>query len=266
MSLRNALGSLAAVALIAIVGSLWLVSEPAAQEPLDTVPGRRVPRAAQPTPPGAKVPARKARQVANGIEEAPLEALQVLLDGYHYRDGHVDEQMAAVHYCSQLNPDLVQCALFDGKGAKARLIGVEYVLSERLARRLPEDERALWHSHAFEVKSGMLAAPGMDPKAEHALMSKLVGTYGKTWHTWATDMGDALPLGRPTLMMAFTREGQARPELIEARTREIGVSTEELARRRADIRAPKLVDGVDEGEEGMSCVPSTTRRVRGRRP
>jgi hypothetical protein len=39
-------------------------------------------------------------------------------------------------------------------------------------------------------------------------MKVLIGTYGKTWHTWQVDRGDKLPLGIPQLMMAFTADGQ----------------------------------------------------------
>ena len=41
----------------------------------------------------------------------------------------------------------------------------------------------------------MLFAPGVPNAAEAAEMSKLVDTYGKTWHTWQVDRGDTLPLG-----------------------------------------------------------------------
>ena len=45
------------------------------------------------------------------------------------------------------------------------------------------------------MMSGMLYAPGVPNAAEAAEMSKLVDTYGKTWHTWQVDRGDTLPLG-----------------------------------------------------------------------
>ena len=62
-------------------------------------------------------------------------------------------------------------------------------------------EKALWHSHVHEVKSGQLVAPGIPQAAEHELMERLVVTYGKTFHTWHTDQKDALPLGSPKLMI-----------------------------------------------------------------
>jgi hypothetical protein len=128
------------------------------------------------------------------------------------------------------------------------------VITEKALSGLPEAERALRHSHAFEVTSGQLMAPEMTPAEEHDLMAFLASTYGKTWHTWHVDHGDALPLGRPALMMSFTKEGQIRPELDERRDLALGRSTEETSRRRADILAPELLPGVDRGEDGKSCA------------
>ena len=34
-----------------------------------------------------------------------------------------------------------------GACAGARLIGVEYIISERLFKALPEEEKRFWHSH-----------------------------------------------------------------------------------------------------------------------
>ena len=63
-------------------------------------------------------------------------------------------------------------------------MGVEYIISARLFETLPEEEKKLWHSHDYEVKSGSLVAPGLPQAAERRLMEQVVSTYGKTWHTW----------------------------------------------------------------------------------
>jgi hypothetical protein len=56
--------------------------------------------------------------------------------------------------------------IYDSNAPNARLIGVEYIISERLFKLLPEEERKYWHSHSYEVKSGMLVAPGVPDIAE----------------------------------------------------------------------------------------------------
>jgi hypothetical protein len=43
--------------------------------------------------------------------------------------------------------------------ADANLIGIEYILSERLFETLPDDEKPSWHPHNYEILSGQLAAP-----------------------------------------------------------------------------------------------------------
>ncbi len=95
--------------------------------------------------------------------------------------------------------------IYDGNVSDAKLMGLEYIVSDTVFATLPPEEKALWHSHVHEVKSGQLVAPGVPAPAEHALMEKLVRTYGKTWHTWHTDRDKQLPLGEPHLMMDSRR-------------------------------------------------------------
>jgi len=44
--------------------------------------------------------------------------------------------------------------IFDSDEPGARLIGIEYIISERVYKGLNEEEKKLWHSHIHEVKSG----------------------------------------------------------------------------------------------------------------
>jgi hypothetical protein len=80
--------------------------------------------------------------------------------------------------------------IYDSEGPNAKLIGIEYIISENLYKTLPEEEKKLWHSHIYEIKSGALVGPGLPDVAEKEVMKKLVNTYGKTFHTWQVDRGD----------------------------------------------------------------------------
>jgi hypothetical protein len=102
----------------------------------------------------------------------------------------MSRQIIAEHYCAHLNDEVLQCVLYDSNKPGARLIGIEYIVSARIFESLPPEEKKLWHSHNYEVKSGVLTAPGMGDTAEKDLMKALIGTYGKTWHTWQVDRGD----------------------------------------------------------------------------
>jgi hypothetical protein len=173
-------------------------------------------------------------------DKPPLEALNAYLDGFHFYNGNMQGQMEAHHYCSNLNEDVIQCVIFDGNGNDAKLMGVEYIVSAKLFAGLPADEKHLWHSHVHEVHSGQLIAPGIPEVAEHELMEKLVSTYGKTWHTWHTDQKHTLPLGTPMLMMGFTADGQANPEMVTQRYQRFDISSGEKKQKRANIEYPRI--------------------------
>lgn len=183
-------------------------------------------------------------------DKTPLKKFNAYLDGFHFYNGNINVQMEAHHYVSQLNEDMYQAVIFDGNADDAKIMGVEYIISERLFKQLPEEEKKLWHSHVYEVKSGSLIAPGIPRVAEHELMEKLVSTYGKTIHTWHTDQERQLPLGSPMIMMGFTKEGQLRPALLEERDKRLKVSTAEIKESRKDIPAPPVLPGANAWEQG----------------
>lgn len=180
----------------------------------------------------------------------PIDALNAYLDGFHFYNGQMDAQMEAHHYCSILNEEVIQCVIFDGNVKDAKLMGVEYIISAHLFASLPAKEKSLWHSHMHEVKSGQLIAPGIPAVAEHALMEKLVNTYGKTWHTWHTDMDKSLPLGVPQLMMGFTADGQVNPALVADRDKRFGIDSHAGIFNRQDIVTPTVIPGADAWSTG----------------
>ena len=182
--------------------------------------------------------------------KAPLRALDAYLDGFHFYNGKPQAQMEAHHFCGHVNEDVIQCVIFDGNTASARIMGVEYIVSATLFKSLSPEEKHLWHSHVHEVRSGQLIAPGIPELAEHELMEELAGTYGKTWHTWHTDRPDALPLGAPMLMMGFTQDGQADAKMVADRDARFDVSSEDNRRDRADIQYPAIDPEADAWQKG----------------
>jgi hypothetical protein len=183
-------------------------------------------------------------------DKTPLKKLNMYLDGFHFYNGNIKGQMEAHHYCTKINEDLTQCVMYDGNGENAKIMGVEYIVSERLFRTLPMAERELWHSHAYEVKSGELIAPGIPDVAEHELMEQIVSTYGKVIHTWHTDRDLELPMGIPQIMMGFTKDGQLDPKLLADRDARFKVKASEKRQQRADIPMPKPLPGANAWEQG----------------
>ena len=196
--------------------------------------------------------------------KGPIEAINAYLDGFHFYSGRQNVQMEAHHFCAILNDDVIQCVIYDGNLKDAKMMGIEYIISAKLFADLPADEKALWHSHVQEVKSGQLIAPGIPEIAEKELMKKLIGTYGKTWHTWHTDVDKQLPLGVPQLMMGFTADGQADPAMISARDQRFGINSGEKKKQREDIHPPPIdhqADGWQHGKAFQISDPTDSQHI-----
>lgn len=203
--------------------------------------------------PGEEKPAKeKALEAGADLmqDKTPLKAFNSYLNGFHFYNGNIAAQMEAHHYVSQLNKDLYQAVIFDGNGPDAKLMGIEYIVSEEMFAQLPADEKRFWHSHSYEVKSGELIAPGIPEVAEHELMEKIVRTYGKLIHTWHTDQERNLPVGIPMIMIGFTKDGQIKKDLLTARDKRFEVSTEEKRNQRGDIPMPGILPGANAWERG----------------
>ena len=140
--------------------------------------------------------------------------------------------------------------IYDGNKSDSRLIGIEYIVSEKIFKTLPEDEKPLWHSHRHETTSGELVMPGIPMQVEHTAIATLVNT----WHTWQIDKDSALPLGIPQLMMGFTQDGQLKPEMIQSRDKELGIATVKERQDREDLAksAPPVQPGADGWQGGQS--------------
>lgn len=182
--------------------------------------------------------------------DTPSAGLDIHLVGLHPLKDEPEHQMAAHHFCHQMNEDFAQCALFDGAGAQARLNGVEYIISARLFESLPAVERQYWHPHNYEILSGQLVAPGLPPPAETALMRQKINSYGKTWHLWNTGApgmaGEALPMGAPRLAWSFNRDGEAEPALLADHLKRLRIDPEKLRKERDELRPlAKPQEGVD---------------------
>ncbi|KAI8907451.1 DUF1264-domain-containing protein [Powellomyces hirtus] len=199
----------------------------------------------------------------------PVNQIHQHVCGFHFYSGDLARQVEAHHYCSHLNDEMRQCVIYDSDGSGARLIGVEYIISERLFKTLSEDEKKYWHSHAYEVTSGTLTTPMTDllpsaaaTAAEKLEMSQLVNTYGKTFHLWQVDRGDQLPLGPPQLMMSFTKDGQLRRDLLQDRDTRYGIDSGTKRAERANLVPNAKVAGADGWETSGVAVQLEPRQVK----
>lgn len=125
-------------------------------------------------PPAGEVETAQTRVLESGAQmlhtDAPPDALYVYMVGFHAAKQEPAHQMEAHHFCRQVNQDFAQCALFDGNTKQANLIGIEYIISEKLFESLPANEKRYWHPHNYEILSGTLIAPSLPAPAEQAFM------------------------------------------------------------------------------------------------
>jgi Protein of unknown function (DUF1264) len=191
--------------------------------------------------------------VAAGVMQPkyPLSAMSTYLNAFHMYADEMGRQVEAAHFCIHLRHDLHQCVIFDRNAPDGRLIGIEYITTEERFRGLPDDEKRLWHSHRYEVRSGTRAAPGIPELAERAYFTDLVTTYGKTFHTWQYDRHD-FPYGIPQLMMGLTADGQLDEALVAERDRRLRLSSADKRRKRAGLPDPAVAPGADGWESGRT--------------
>ena len=138
----------------------------------------------------------------------PPKQIEMYLDGYHIAKkdynlpGEKQVQFRAAHYCSHLPSGVFMCSVYDGNGPHAKLVAIEYVISDDKYKTLSEKEKKMWHPHDAEVDTGMLRMPGLDPEKEKSTLAFLRGTHGKTWQLWPDPKMD-LPIGEPVLLWSI---------------------------------------------------------------
>jgi hypothetical protein len=198
--------------------------------------------------------------------QGPLHAGHVHFCGIHIAKKDPKIQIITQHYCAahssgEHGETMFQCVLFDTADQNAKLLGVEYVITDKTYRQLPDEEKKYWHPHTYEVLGGMLIAPGMEAEEEKKFMSTILTTWGKTWHTWP-DPKSAVPLGEPLLVWSLTGDGQADAAVVATRDEEFHVRAAKLRERRSrelglevpQVSFPRSMDAVgrqwtDTGED-----------------
>jgi hypothetical protein len=179
---------------------------------------------------GSTVCAHDAAKDATGAQ-TPLSAAHAHFCGIHMAKNNPKIQVVTQHYCAAHASGVFQCVLFDATGPGAKLLGVEYLISDEAYRKLPDEEKKYWHVHTYEVLGGGLIAPGMEPAKEEEFMKTILTTWGKAWHTWP-DPKTAVPMGEPLLIWSLTADGQVDESLVAARDKEFKVDTKQIRERR----------------------------------
>ncbi|KDP21160.1 hypothetical protein JCGZ_21631 [Jatropha curcas] len=201
----------------------------------------------QPNPPGQPMSAEqhmldKGAQMLQSLK--PIKQMSQHVCTFASYSHDMTRQIEIHHYVTRLNQDFLQCAVYDSDDKNGRLIGVEYIVSDRIFESLPPEEQKLWHSHAYEVKSGLLDHPRVPEMVVKPELENLAKTYGKFWCTWQVDRGDRLPLGAPALMMSpqAVNLGMVSPALIEKRDYKYNILTDAIKNSRIEIAEPEWIN------------------------
>ncbi len=165
----------------------------------------------------------------------PVKDIHLYLCAFHIAKNNPDFEVEAHHYCSMrdLNigkADLHQCVIYDSKEAPAKLLGIEYIVSNETYQSLSDDEKKYWHPHAYEIISGQLIVPDLPDMGDKALAG-FMESWGKTFHTWP-DPETEIPLGEPLLMWSAGADGQISKEAMNKRDKQFDISTDKLRERR----------------------------------
>lgn len=198
---------------------------------------------------------------------APAKNSHLHFCGIHIAKANPKFQVITQHYCGARSEDMHQCLLYDSCDKNAKLLGVEYIISDKLFQTLPPEEKKYWHVHTYEVLAGGLTGPGMKLDDENAFMKYIMTTWGKTWHTWP-DPKTPVPMGEPLLMWSLTGDGQADEKVIAERDKLFGVNCQEIRERRVkhfglevpQVDLPKSIN--DLGRQWTNQGPDTPTKRR----
>jgi hypothetical protein len=165
----------------------------------------------------------------------PLERKHAHICAFHVGYDDPKLQMEVTHYCTAVGDGVFQCILYESPEKDAKLIGVEYVITEKRWGQLPLDEAKLWHPHRWEIEDGLLTIHNVTKSCEAILLKALYSSWGKTWHTWP-DPSTEVPLGKPILMWsAGGPNGVVDPKLVAKRDAKYKLNVEEVKKTRAKL-------------------------------
>ncbi|XVF25576.1 hypothetical protein REPUB_Repub13aG0223800 [Reevesia pubescens] len=213
----------------------------------DKYPAPTPARGTEPTPPGQPMTMGQ-HMIDKGAAMmqslTPVKQISQHVCTFALYSHDMSRQIETYHYITRLNQDFLQCPVYDSEVSKARLIGIEYIISDRLYEALTQEEQKLWHSHAYEIKSGLWVNPRILEMIGKPELENLAKTYGKFWCTWQVDRGDRLLLGALALMMSpqGVNLGKIDPLLVKNRDDKYNISTETIQKSRLEIEEPEWIN------------------------
>jgi hypothetical protein len=179
----------------------------------------------------------------------PVKSFNQHLASIYFVSGDPSNQILLHSYLNSFNEEFGHALLYDGEKADSRLVGIQYIISERVFVKMPEEEKKMWHSFYFMIKHGLILAPSMPAMAEKPLMLRLSSCYGKTFLFWNTSQ-HLLPFGVPQLLMSFTSEEPVNQMLLKHLYTFTERRQDEIVRKRRKIPTIVIHPGSDAWQQG----------------
>ena len=140
---------------------------------------------------------------ARGVLHCPLA-----FAGVHLLKELPEHSQVAYHYCKAVNGDLNQCVLYDGTGPDAKLIGIEYLVSDAVHQKMSAEEQSYWHDHKYEVDAGYLKSLTQTGDEEKQTLAKVHSLGQGLPHV---GLGDRLPAWSCPALLVGDRRAAVRP-------------------------------------------------------
>ncbi len=153
--------------------------------------------------------------------------------GYYFISNDMNKQLALLSNCYPSPKTFkLQCVLIDLEG---RIAGVQYLMDKTQFANLPKEERKLWHSYKYPVKSGLLMPTD---KASEKLIPEIMNWYGKAVYVWGSH-DSTVPIGAPKLLLKFAKKGQVDTKIVDKE------EMEKLKKKRKGLNVAQSVEGAD---------------------
>src|SRR5260370_39743595 len=80
----------------------------------------------------------------------PLDDMHLYLCAFHVGKKDPRLQIEAHHYCMEVRPGLFQCIVLESNKAKARFLGIEYIVSNEIYQGFTPEKKLYCHPHDYE--------------------------------------------------------------------------------------------------------------------
>jgi hypothetical protein len=137
--------------------------------------------------------------------------------GAHGRRNRPISPRCSYHDGEPFHDAVSHCLLYDGPGPDARLIGIEYLVSDEVYRQMPAEEKIYWHDHRCEADASLptsLTESGSEERSTHTQIRHL---WGKVYRTWVAGgdypRGPARPFWSDTGELPFVLPPGAEAQL-----------------------------------------------------